>query len=132
MSSAYCDIRWPDKHIHTHAGTRINVIDPSCTVMWTMDGTEPSLTNGNKVRKQDGAVWVWQDRDSVTVKARGYVDSKEVFYATTTHGQLLYYEELKRDLGIKPGPADLFDTDGYYTPDNPRPPYREKDITFRD
>jgi hypothetical protein len=121
-------LRWPDKNIHQHAGSRIKIIDPSCTVMWTMDGTEPSLTNGTKVTQKDGAVWVWQDRNSITVKARGYVDGKQVFYATATNGSLMYFEELKRDIGIKPGPADLFDTNGYYTEDNPRPPYHEKDF----
>jgi hypothetical protein len=131
MLSAFIDMRWPDRNIHTHAGTRIKVVDPSCVVIWTVDGTEPSLTNGTKVTQADGAVWIWQDRNSVTVKARGYVNNKEKFYATTTNGSLMYYGRLKKDLGIMPGPAALFDTDGYYTASNPRPPYHEKDITFR-
>jgi hypothetical protein len=130
MSGGRTLIRWPDEQIHQHAGCRIKVVDPSCIVMWTMDGSEPGLTNGTKVTEQDGAVWVWQDRGSITVKARGYVGGKEVFYASATNGQLMYYEELKRDIGIDPGPADLWPTDGYYTDGNPRPPYHEKDFRY--
>jgi hypothetical protein len=97
-----------------------------------MDGTEPSLSNGTKVTKADGAVWVWQDRDSAAVKARGYVDGKQVFYATATNAQYLYYEQIKREEGVNPGSPDLWKTDGYFTDDNPRPPYKEKDLVFAD
>jgi hypothetical protein len=130
MSGGRTLIRWPDEQIHQHAGCRIKVVDPSCIVMWTMDGSEPSLANGTKVLNTDGAVWVWQDRSSITVKARGYVNGKEVFYASATNGQLMYYEDLTGDIGIDPGPADLWPTDGYYTDDNPRPPYHEKDFRY--
>jgi hypothetical protein len=131
MSTAGARICWPDKEQqYWPIGTRIAVKDPSCTVMWTMDGTEPSQTNGTKVTKEDGAVWVWQDRSSPTVKARGYVDGKEVFYATATNAKYLYYKEIKEGEGINPGSPGLWKTDGYFTGDNPRPPYKEKDLIF--
>jgi len=113
-----------------HFESSFSISDPACTVMWTNDGSEPSLTHGTKVTKAmtpgDG-YFIWQDRNSHTVKMRGFIKGKQVFYMKTTFSILKYYEDYvawDRSQGYTPLLSyEIRTTDGYYTEDNPAPPH---------